>query len=686
MNDDHKAVFLSYASQDAEAAKRICETLRQNGVEVWFDQSELRGGDAWDQKIRKQIKECALFVPIISAHTDARAKGYFRREWKLAVDCTQDMADDLPFLVPVVIDDTADATARVPEKFREVQWTRLRDGETRPAFCDRIKKLLNGGVGARPPPAAELPLRLRAAAVPQKSRRWLWPAILGGLACAALAFWMFGARFGTAVEKAATSNAKPALSEARKLVAQARTLFEDGDESNHENVFLAEDLLKRAESLDSTDAEVWAAQAQVSRLMSVLGYDRTRARKDALQKQAERAWKLDPASVEAQVAYASYLADVGGATAEEAIRILEPLSERQPGHRGVWGALGLAYAAAGKANELVVAFDRANALPGGDARALSIKGTQLVWFGRYAEAEAALAESLAVKSTGRAHAFGVLLKLCWRGDLDAAAADLERWPTWLRLEPRGAFVMSQVWLWRREPDKAIAALNAAPRDAWNDTYFTGPKAVLLALAHELAGRPQAARAEWENTRTVANRLLAEDPTLRAALAYKGVALARLGETAEAETLLRQLEQNQSLQAEFWSCAAPSALLRIALGHGAEVTAKFETEQRIARLKTVYPSPQAALRLNPVFEPIRATPEFQRMLAAAPAPKPRNPAAAAARVEQKSIAVLAFENRSSEKDSEYFSDGISEELLNVLSKVPGLRVAARTSSFYFKVKP
>lgn len=39
-------VFLSYASQDAEAAKRICEALRAAGVEVWFDQSELRGGDA----------------------------------------------------------------------------------------------------------------------------------------------------------------------------------------------------------------------------------------------------------------------------------------------------------------------------------------------------------------------------------------------------------------------------------------------------------------------------------------------------------------------------------------------------------------------------------------------------------------------------------------------------------------
>src|SRR3954466_276803 len=103
---ENKAVFLSYASHDAEAARRICDALRTAGVEVWFDQSELRGGDAWDAKIRKQIKECALFVPVISAQTDARPKGYFRREWKLAVECTQDMADDVAYLVPVVIDDT----------------------------------------------------------------------------------------------------------------------------------------------------------------------------------------------------------------------------------------------------------------------------------------------------------------------------------------------------------------------------------------------------------------------------------------------------------------------------------------------------------------------------------------------------------------------------------------------------
>jgi hypothetical protein len=68
----NKAVFLSYASQDAEPARRICEALRAAGVEVWFDQSELCGGGAWEAKVRRQIKECTLFVPVISGNTQGR--------------------------------------------------------------------------------------------------------------------------------------------------------------------------------------------------------------------------------------------------------------------------------------------------------------------------------------------------------------------------------------------------------------------------------------------------------------------------------------------------------------------------------------------------------------------------------------------------------------------------------------
>ena len=142
MSESKRAVFLSYASEDAQAALRICGALRARGIEVWFDQSELRGGDAWDAMIRWQIKACALFIPIISNGAHARAEGYFRLEWKLAVDRSHLIAADKPFLVPVVIDHTRGDDLRVPDRFRELQWTPLPDGQTPPAFVERIARLL----------------------------------------------------------------------------------------------------------------------------------------------------------------------------------------------------------------------------------------------------------------------------------------------------------------------------------------------------------------------------------------------------------------------------------------------------------------------------------------------------------------------------------------------------------------
>jgi adenylate cyclase len=66
-------------------------------------------------------------------------------------------------------------------------------------------------------------------------------------------------------------------------------------------------------------------------------------------------------------------------------------------------------------------------------------------------------------------------------------------------------------------------------------------------------------------------------------------------------------------------------------------------------------------------------------------KPAPSSTTAAPITNKSVAVLAFANLSDDKGSEYFSDGISEELLTVLQKIPGLHVAARTSAFSFKGK-
>src|SRR5256886_735627 len=82
----------------------------------------------------------------------------------------------------------------------------------------------------------------------------------------------------------------------------------------------------------------------------------------------------------------------------------------------------------------------------------------------------------------------------------------------------------------------------------------------------------------------------------------------------------------------------------------------------------------------VFDKFVLTPRREAALVAGPsAAEPKSAANA------KSVAVLAVANLSDDKGSEYFSDGISEELLTVLQKIPGLRVAARTSAFSFKGK-
>ena len=232
-----------------------------------------------------------------------------------------------------------------------------------------------------------------------------------------------------------------------------------------------------------------------------------------------------------------------------------------------------------------------------------------------------------------------------------------------------------MWLWRREPDKAITALNARGRDFLNDSFFIGPQAGLLALAHEMAGRPQAARREWERARTVVERVFGADPSNKRVLAWKAIALAKLGQTAEAGKLLHELEQLRELRRDFWSSGAHGALLSISLGCGREVPAKFDADARNRMIARAAPSPRAALRPNPVFNPIRETPEFQRWLAATPAPAGTGHSTA----EQKSLAVLAFDNRSDDKEAEYFSDGIGDELIAALQRVPGLAVKGRTSA-------
>jgi hypothetical protein len=202
----HPAVFLSYASQDEAVARQLCEALRAAGIVVWFDQSELRGGDAWDASIRRQIRDCALFVPLVSASTQQRREGYFRLEWSLADERSRLIAEGTPFILPVVVDATKERDALVPKSFLNVQWTWLPHGSVPPAFVVRVQKLV--GVGETGASISALPAQnlSRRQVRPRVKLIRLLPWALTVLLAAALAWMSFrpsSSRSGATVAAAA---------------------------------------------------------------------------------------------------------------------------------------------------------------------------------------------------------------------------------------------------------------------------------------------------------------------------------------------------------------------------------------------------------------------------------------------------------------------------------------------------
>ena len=132
------AVFISYAREDLAAVQQLKAGLEAAGVTTWFDMERLESGDDYDRKIQRNIARCSYFIPVVSAATQRRQEAYFRREWSYAIDRARNMADGALFVFPVTVDATDAAEALVPDRFKALHFTRLRDGVVTPEFTERL--------------------------------------------------------------------------------------------------------------------------------------------------------------------------------------------------------------------------------------------------------------------------------------------------------------------------------------------------------------------------------------------------------------------------------------------------------------------------------------------------------------------------------------------------------------------
>ena len=589
-----------------------------------------------------------------------------------------------PFLFPVVIDDTPDATARVPDKFREVQWTRLNVKDTPASLAARVARLLGDGGPAEIARAARQ--AAGAAAEKKTSPAWLrhaW-AIFGlliGLFYAVRPLWTSGdSHRKPAAAPMASGVAKPAPpSEARQLARRARAMSIDQYDSTADDFATAEGLLKQALALDQNDPEIWAFSSLFNTAMRTRGFDHAPVRRELARRDAERALKLAPDSLTALFALGRAQRDFEPEAAEATFK---KILTRDPANAEAISNLAWIDDGNGRPDEAAALYDRA--LAADPAHAALNRYTAFLsafHYGRFEEADRAIRRSIAIQPSANSEGGLAMLLLSWKGDADGAARALASGPATAHNEPRTIWMMAFVQLCRRAPDDVIKTLDRLADDYIQDNWFAGPKAYFAGRAHVLAGRNEAARVAFQTALTITNARLKEDPSNLFDHLRRGELLAYLGQPDEALHEARAVAELARSREWYWF--GSPVLIYAALGRVDDAMPLLEKLCHAPPNQIVgWPLSPALLRVDPLWDKIRDDPRFQKLAAS---DQPGANAAPAAKADDKSVAVLAFANLSDDKGNEYFSDGISEELLNVLAKIPGLKVAARTSAFYFKDK-
>ena len=520
MSDSGRAVFLSYASQDAAAAQRICAALRAAGVEVWFDQNELTGGDAWDAKIRRQVASCALFLPVISAATQARLEGYFRIEWKLAAQRTHAMADEKAFLLPVVIDDTRDADAKVPAEFKAVQWTRLPGGETREKFCARVKTLLGGselepgrprpgerGEGAASPAAGAV-----SPAIPANVSRRVPAAawVAAAIVVLGVTYFVFPprrspeeiaaliARAQAIGAEAAKKSITPAAAWPRDAGLRRAMELVNGTDAIDVDFLLAEEIATKALAKNGTDLDAVTVMARVQVAYLFRGFDRSEERRAKARRFAERAVQLGPKDAEAVGALGVFLVSAGDILRgrellEQAIQ-LKPDDSFFHRHRNN----GLFFDAKVPRAEALAAAEKTAALFPGDALAHYELGRHYRDLGRVAEAEREFDRCIAIAPITNAIVWKASVALWIRGDVAEMKALLDRVPSRTRGGERAVFSRWNYAMVTGDGEDALDGLAGLTGKWVEDFYFNGPKALLIAQLLELQGKRELARLQYES--------------------------------------------------------------------------------------------------------------------------------------------------------------------------------------------
>lgn len=124
-------IFIVYAKEDSNMARKLYKDLKQEGIELWLDEEELAPGQDWDLEIQKAIRESPVVLTLISSNT-VKKKGFTQKELKRALDIIEEKPEGSIYIIPVRIDD-----CQIDAKLQQYHWLDLF-----PSYSEGLRKLI----------------------------------------------------------------------------------------------------------------------------------------------------------------------------------------------------------------------------------------------------------------------------------------------------------------------------------------------------------------------------------------------------------------------------------------------------------------------------------------------------------------------------------------------------------------
>ncbi len=129
-NPNRHSVFVSYRRADKEVVRKFVASLKAMGIGVWWDEDDIDSGD-WKHKINKGIRTSHLFIPMLS-HNAQADESTVMAEWNKALDRLEYVSRDVPYIIPILLDDIEEYADHIPPKFWDQNYYRAEGGIASP--------------------------------------------------------------------------------------------------------------------------------------------------------------------------------------------------------------------------------------------------------------------------------------------------------------------------------------------------------------------------------------------------------------------------------------------------------------------------------------------------------------------------------------------------------------------------